>query len=297
MKTKWRKRKLSEREERVEAKLTSDDDLSHTDLEDGVEDCSFLLTADLNMNKHHLPHKPKLTDYETVPRISKEYAHKLPIKIDGRLIISKPISIVKQKKQTLPSNPVNEPKPKVIKEIIHPVISVKKETVNEIKEKLALHASLLIEDPEMNISHLRHLREFCSDKRPQIIILTLLTQLAVFKDIIPGYRIRKTDDNDSQSLSKEVKRLRNYEETLLSNYQVYLQTLEDIAQGSFYINLDNYEGNIDLLRVAVKCMTELLGSVSHFNFRINLLTAVVSKMANRKNAEVLFTEFLDYSNV
>ena len=58
--------------------------------------------------------------------------------------------------------------------------------------------------------------------------------MAVFKDIIPGYRIRKqTEKEEKVKLSKDVKRVKEYEETLLSNYQNYLQTLEDVVKGMF----------------------------------------------------------------
>lgn len=38
--------------------------------------------------------------------------------------------------------------------------------------------------------------------------------------------------------------------------------------------------------VAVRCMCELLTSVTHFNFRINLMTAIVSRMSTLKWTEV-----------
>ena len=75
--------------------------------------------------------------------------------------------------------------------------------------------------------------------------LVLLSQLAVFKDICPGYRIRDTTEPGAK-LSKEarrhapcamaglfltlvtqnlrqVKQLRDYETRLLAQYQYYLQ--------------------------------------------------------------------------
>jgi nucleolar complex protein 3 len=110
----------------------------------------------------------------------------------------------------------------------------------------------------------------------------MLTQLAVFKDIIPGYRIRRLTEKElqEQKVSKEVRKLRNYEETLLSNYQAYLQSLEDLAQANML------RGNPYLLKIAIVCLTDLLGSVTHFNFRINLITACINKIVMKKNPEV-----------
>ena len=43
---------------------------------------------------------------------------------------------------------------------------------------------------------------------------------------------------------------------------------------------------ISLLKVCVTCMTELLKAVPHFNFRLNLITAIVSKMVLKKYPEL-----------
>lgn len=62
---------------------------------------------------------------------------------------------------------------------------------------------------------------------PVVRKLALLSELAVFKDIAPGYRIRPlTDAEKTAKVTKDVLRQRDYEETLLSLYQTYLKTLE-----------------------------------------------------------------------
>ena len=49
----------------------------------------------------------------------------------------------------------------------------------------------------------------------------MLTLAAVYKDILPGYKIRlPTDKEQGVSLSKEVRKLREHEALLLSTYQV-----------------------------------------------------------------------------
>ncbi|KAJ3022733.1 Nucleolar complex protein 3 [Thoreauomyces humboldtii] len=144
------------------------------------------------------------------------------------------------------------------------------------QEKLADLASTIIEDPEKNIGNLRNLRQIGGDKDKHIQKLGLLTQLAVYKDIIPGYRIRQlTEAEKDIKVTKEVKKLRQYEETLLANYQAYLQVLENTVQATVK-SAD--EQDQSLLVVAVQCMTELLTTVTHFNFRLNLMTAVVARM-------------------
>ena len=51
----------------------------------------------------------------------------------------------------------------------------------------------------------------------------MLSLLAVFKDVLPGYRIRlPTEKELAMPVSKDVKRTRDYEATLLRLYQVHL---------------------------------------------------------------------------
>ena len=61
----------------------------------------------------------------------------------------------------------------------------------------------------------------------------MLSQLAVFKDIIPGYRIRPlTDKEKAEKVSQIVQRARDFEQGLVSVYQSYLRTLEVELKGN-----------------------------------------------------------------
>lgn len=62
---------------------------------------------------------------------------------------------------------------------------------------------------------------------PLIRQLAIVSQLAVFKDIIPGYRIRSlTDAEKAEKVSQVVARTREWEQGLVSVYQTYLRGLE-----------------------------------------------------------------------
>lgn len=57
--------------------------------------------------------------------------------------------------------------------------------------------------------------------------LAFLSQLAVFKDIIPGYRIRQlTAAEEAERVRDEVRRMREGEKMLVRNYKSYLKGLE-----------------------------------------------------------------------
>lgn len=63
--------------------------------------------------------------------------------------------------------------------------------------------------------------------------LTILSQLAVFKDVIPGYRIRPlTEKEKADKVSQMVQRTRDWEQGLVGTYQSYLRTLEAEIKGS-----------------------------------------------------------------
>ena len=56
--------------------------------------------------------------------------------------------------------------------------------------------------------------------------------MAVFKDIIPGYRIRPlTDKEKAEKVGQMVQRTRDWEQGLVNVYQLYLRTLEAEVKG------------------------------------------------------------------
>ena len=60
----------------------------------------------------------------------------------------------------------------------------------------------------------------------------MLSQLAVFKDIIPGYRIRPlTDKEKAEKVGQMVQRTRDWEQGLVGVYQAYLRNLEAELKG------------------------------------------------------------------
>lgn len=87
-----------------------------------------------------------------------------------------------------------------------------REQILVAKEELAKAASLLNEDPDENPGAFKALAKVGDSPLPSIQKLSLVTQLAVYKDVIPGYRIRSVfEDAPGDKLSKEVRRTRTYE--------------------------------------------------------------------------------------
>jgi nucleolar complex protein 3 len=112
-----------------------------------------------------------------------------------------------------------------------------------------------------------------------IATLAIMSLLAIFKDILPSYRIRQqTEMERAERISKETKALWDYERSLLTYYQQYLQILEKSWDGG------SQKHPISPSRTAITSMLglcELLKHAYHFNFRSNILTIVVRQMNNR----------------
>ncbi|XP_020890871.1 nucleolar complex protein 3 homolog isoform X2 [Arabidopsis lyrata subsp. lyrata] len=139
------------------------------------------------------------------------------------------------------------------------------ETFENKKNKLAELGMLLLSDPEANIKSLKEMLDICKDENTKIVKLGLLSLLAVFKDIIPGYRIRlPTEKELEMKISKEVKKTRFYESTLLKAYK----------------KLIIFETKSVYNQIANRCLCTLLEAVPHFNYRDNLLIAVVRNISS-----------------
>ncbi|WVN86488.1 uncharacterized protein L203_101652 [Cryptococcus depauperatus CBS 7841] len=101
--------------------------------------------------------------------------------------------------------------------------------------------------------------------------LVFLSQLAVYKDLIPGYRIRElTDLEKAEKVRDEVRRLREGEKMLVRSYKGYLKTLET-----------EIRAKSTLANVGLRCMCDLLKSVTHFNFSENIMGVLVGRLGRR----------------
>lgn len=146
------------------------------------------------------------------------------------------------------------------------------------KEELARIAALINEDPQAHVGSFKKLAALSSPRAPPAIRkLALATQLAVYKDVIPGYRIRSYKDEDlGMKLSKEVRQTRQYEYALVTGYQHYVEELATIMRAGITMVEE-----ASLKAVAIGCACTLLLAVPHFNSRAELLKILVDQLANR----------------
>ncbi|KYQ91413.1 hypothetical protein DLAC_08378 [Tieghemostelium lacteum] len=178
------------------------------------------------------------------------------------------------------------------------------EMIERIKQELAKICNSIINNPENNITKIKEIFSICLSKKEFLVKkYCILSLCALFKDIIPGYTINKSlQDGDSSvtdgegkqvKLSKDAKKIREYEVKLLKYYQNYLILIENsIAmiltllknqvpdsknnQAAFFkYNQNTRLTRLDLntmLQCILKSVCSLLVAHPHFNFRTNLVT-------------------------
>lgn len=151
--------------------------------------------------------------------------------------------------------------------------------IREAQEELAKLATALNENPEEHVGSLKTLATIGESKIPAIQMLALMTQMSVYKDIIPGYRIRpQTEDGPTEKVSKEVRTMRQYEQALVSGYQNYVKELARCAKEE----TTAVRGGQSVSGIAITCACTLIAAVPHFNFRSELLRILVNKLSRKR---------------
>uniref|UniRef100_A0A8C6S6A1 Nucleolar complex protein 3 homolog n=1 Tax=Neogobius melanostomus TaxID=47308 RepID=A0A8C6S6A1_9GOBI len=247
---------------------------------------SIVITRDLSLEKSEL-----LRNLEKVPRKmvkmeEKEVIHLLPIK-DKRGVI--PQSVEREEDEEEEEEPQQEQEEA-------PLSPEERELrLTQRKQQVAALASAVVTDPHNNMKRLKELRSMLTESDSSIAVtvkkLVMFSLMEVFKDIAPTFKIRPLSTAErSSKVKKDTQALREFEESLLSQYKFFLEDLEQIisdwkgsrAKRVQTVSLDSYRG---LALVSVKCLCELLLHLSHFNFHNNIIVILVPLM-NHRDAEV-----------
>ncbi|KAK6463375.1 CBF/Mak21 family-domain-containing protein [Scheffersomyces coipomensis] len=227
-------------------------------------------------------------DYELTPRnVPKTVVEGLPIKTsDGK--IERVVREIVKEEEPLEEEPVEEPpiEEEPVEEEDEDSHLSPLERLNKIKEEIAELASKLMEDPEENISCLTRLRKMSESKNIITCQLSIMALIPVFKSLAPSYRIRPlTDTEKREKVGRDIIRLRNFEQGLLSNYIQYITHLSNLARTSYSNSINNSKTTshqVKLGSIATKAACELcLSSLRYFNNRAELF-AIIIKRLNRK---------------
>lgn len=149
------------------------------------------------------------------------------------------------------------------------------EKIIQLKEEIAELVERIMEEPEENVGALTRLCKMATSKNPNTCKFSMLALVPVFKSIIPGYRIRPLSDMEKkEKISREVAKLRHFEQSLVANYKTYLELLESLAKVPN--NEDSIKVNLGIL--AIQAANSLASVTSHFNFRSHILTILIRRI-------------------
>ncbi|KAJ4304380.1 hypothetical protein N0V88_001993 [Collariella sp. IMI 366227] len=155
-----------------------------------------------------------------------------------------------------------------------------REQILKAQEELAKIATQLNENPEEHPGAFKALARIGESRILAIQKLCIVTQMTVYKDVIPGYRIRPaSEDPAGEKLSKDVKTLRTYEQALVTGYQGYIKAL---AQHAISPATGSRKKGQPISSIAFTCACTLVDAVPHFNFRGELLRILVRKLSGRR---------------
>ena len=89
---------------------------------------------------------------------------------------------------------------------------------------IGLISSEIKANAQISFKKLKDLQVFCKDHDDLVVKQALKSLAEVYIDILPSYKIRSGPNNEEQklTLSKEVRKLNEYEGFLLNSYQSYL---------------------------------------------------------------------------
>ena len=156
----------------------------------------------------------------------------------------------------------------------------KDERRGKAKFVIAKACQTLLGDPEHQLrKQMPILLELIGDYDINIVKLSMLSVLAIMRDIIPSYRIRPIHEREKEDVvqSKEVKELWDHESLLLKSYQSYLKVLLK----AFKNQKDGSKSAMILSRAAAKCLSSLVVAAPHFNFSGDILQVIVPAIANK----------------
>lgn len=140
--------------------------------------------------------------------------------------------------------------------------------------------------PQRGPSAMRQLLALAHQKHnDDISKLAIISLLAIFRDILPTYRIRlPTEAERNVKVSKETKQLWDYERNLLHHYQEYIVLLEKTWNGTKNSKGTPSRTTVVTTPLQVTCLLALCQLLPiSYNFRSQLLTTVTRHMTTGRS--------------
>ncbi|XP_029045935.2 LOW QUALITY PROTEIN: nucleolar complex protein 3 homolog [Osmia bicornis bicornis] len=167
------------------------------------------------------------------------------------------------------------------------LLACRRDVLRSKRIKIGLLSSSLLEAPESKCENFKVLLEFMEETDPEVYIsvrkLATVSLLEVFKDLLPSYHILQLQQ-EGVKLKKETLALQNYEAALLRYYKRYLQKLEKMSSVLRKKKGDTRQvekPEIELGKLAVMCMCNLLTTNPYFNYSVNIANFLLLFLDNK----------------
>lgn len=161
----------------------------------------------------------------------------------------------------------------------------KLEKFENLKAEVAAMASKLVSNPEEKVGLLSQLRKMAQQAHGKSAALIILTESQLYKDIAPAYRIRSITEKEAEvKVSKEIARLRTFEQSLAKYYQAFVRSCVS-AVGWRSGKGAKTEVAKDMMikrNAACKSLSELIAALPHFNEAETVANAVCSLTQDRE---------------
>ena len=163
----------------------------------------------------------------------------------------------------------------------------RKQKLEELKALIGSSSSNILENPDERMEHISAVLKLFNTLTPDIFItgfkLVSASLVELFKDLAPGFEIKSTS-KPGERLKKATREIYGNEARLLKYYQMFLKKLEDTLaplkdSKKKSKTLDECTKRVGIF--ALKCMSDLLISMPHFNFAKNIVHALIPFTAHK----------------
>lgn len=155
--------------------------------------------------------------------------------------------------------------------------------LESVRERVGAACQGVLEDPEGRWTDLREVAKLVEDRDKEVARVCALSMVLVFRDVCPGYRIRPPTEKElAMKVTKETQKLRDFEAGLLKMYQSFVRTVVRCGGGKKSRSQRGKGG--PEAGVALKCLCALLEGLPHFNFRTDVLSALVPHLGFQDSA-------------
>ncbi|KAI1720542.1 nucleolar complex-associated protein domain-containing protein [Ditylenchus destructor] len=218
----------------------------------------------------------------------------LPLKIDGKLVRRFKADDnleddIKQEIESVTSEAPVIKKSEPQKELtVHELLCKQKRLLDEAKLDISTSAHALVYDPQEHYGKLRQLYKYCIGEDIDYLIRESIQKVAiaslteVFVSIVPGYQIRTlTEEEQKQKMKAETRKILQFEQNLLNNYQKFLSMLENNAMKLIKTEVGKEASFTAKLGVlSTKCLRQLLAKLPHFNGASDIISCLVHLAAS-----------------